>query len=331
MRNLFRSYQNEKNLFCLSFNFLSCVISAQNPRLTAIDKFIKTEMEKQKIPGVALAIVENGKISYAKGYGLANVEFQVPVKPETIFQSGSMGKQFTAAAVMMLVEDGKINLDDKITKYFADAPKAWKNITVRNLLTHTSGLPNDYSDADYQRDFTEDELVKRAETFPLEFAPGEKWSYSNVGYKLLGVLIGKVSGKFYGDFLRERIFKPLNMTTARIISESDIVPNRAAGYELIDNKLENQAWVSPTMNTTADGSLYLTLDDMAKWDAVLGGGKLLKKPSFDEMWSPAKLNDGTTYLYGFGWGLDKINGHHAVEHGGAWQGFQIIHCAFFGR
>ena len=302
---------------------LSTVVAfAQDATAGKVDEFIKSEMLKQQIPGVSLAVVKDDKIVYAKGYGLANVELNAAVKPETIFQSGSVGKQFTAAAVLMLVEEGRINLDDKITKYFADAPDTWKNITVRHLLTHTSGLVNDFSMEDYRRDFSEAEIVKKAETFPLDFQPGEKWSYSNIGYKLLGILIGKVTGKFYGNFLQERIFKPLNMTTARIISEADIVPNRAAGYQLVKGELKNQDWVSPTMNTTADGSLYLTVYDMAKWDDALYGEKILKKTSLDAMWSPVKLNNGKTYPYGFGWSLGEANGHKIIEHGGAWQGFK---------
>jgi CubicO group peptidase (beta-lactamase class C family) len=287
-----------------------------------VDAFIATEMEKQHIPGMALAIVTNGQIAFAKGYGFANIEHQVPVRSETVFQSASMGKQFTSAAIMLLVQDGKLDLKDKIKKYFPEAPDTWNDITLHHLLTHTSGLPNDYPDKDYLRDFTEAELLARAETFPLEFNPGEKWSYSNVAYKILGFLIGKVAGKFYGDFLQERIFQPFGMTTASIISESDIVPNRAAGYRLVDGKLKNQAWVSPTMNTTADGSLYLSVYDMAKWDASLYDDKLLSKASLKQIWTPVTLNDGKTFPYGFGWELGEINKHRLVQHTGAWQGFK---------
>jgi CubicO group peptidase (beta-lactamase class C family) len=296
--------------------------AAQDAIKAKVDDFIKTEMQKQRIPGVSLAVVKNGQIILAKGYGLANVEHQVPVKPETIFQSASVGKQFTATAVMMLVEEGKIALDEKIGKYLGEVPESWKNITVQHLLTHTSGLADDFPDEDFRLDFTEAEILKRAEALPLDFQPGEKWSYSSIGYKLLGILIGKVTGKFYGDFLQERIFKPLNMTTARIISEADIVPNRAAGYRLVNGELKNQYWISPTMNTTADGSLYLTALDMAKWDAALYGEKLVKKTSLEQMWTPVKLNDGRTYPYGFGWAFGKVNGHRIIEHSGSWQGFK---------
>ena len=295
---------------------------AQNAITARVDDYVKAEMQKEQIPGLSLAVLKAGRIILAKGYGLANVEHQVPVKAETIFQSGSVGKQFTATAVMMLVEEGKIGLADKIAKYFSDAPAGWQNITVRHLLTHTSGTTDYPRDFDFRRDYTEDELLKRAEAIPLAFQPGEKWSYSNLGYVVLGILIHKVSGRFYGDFLQERIFKPLGMTTARIISEDDIVLNRAAGYRLIRGELKNQNWVSPTLNTTADGALYLTVYDMAKWDAALYTERLLKKSSFEQMWTPVKLNDGTTRQYGFAWSLGEAHGHHIIEHGGAWQGFK---------
>jgi len=309
-------------LALLASSGLTSTIRAQDAAATKVDDYIKAEMQRQRIPGLSLAVMKDGEIILAKGYGLANVEHQVPVKPETIFQSGSMGKQFTATAVMMLVEAGKLNLSDPITNFFADAPAAWKSITVRHLLTHIAGTTDYPDDFDFRRDYTEDELLKRAAGIPLAFPPGEKWSYSNLGYLLLGILIRKVSGQFYGDFLQERVFRPLNMTTARVISEADIVPNRAAGYRLVRGELKNQNWVSPSLNTTADGALYLTVYDMAKWDAALYTEKLLKKSSLEQMWTPVKLNDGKTAPYGFGWSLNEVRGHRIIEHGGAWQGFK---------
>jgi CubicO group peptidase (beta-lactamase class C family) len=302
--------------------FLAVCCLAQNSFDAKIDDYIRSEMQTQQIPGLSLAVIKDGQIVLARGYGLANVENQVPVKPETVFQSGSVGKQFTATAVMMLIEEGKLSLDDKIVKYFPDAPTAWRDITVRHLLTHTSGLGDYPKDFDLRRDYTEDELYQRIKTVPLAFQPGEKWSYSNLAYVMLGILIRKISGKFYGDFLQERIFKPLDMSTARIISEADIVPNRAAGYRLVNGELKNQNWVSPSLNTTADGALYLTVYDMAKWDAALYTEKLLKKSSLVQMWTPVKLNNGKTYPYGFGWALGEIHGHRIIEHGGSWQGFK---------
>jgi hypothetical protein len=133
-----------------------------------------------------------------------------------------------------------------------------------------------------------------------------------------------VNGKFYGDFLKERVFTPLGMTTARVITEADIVPNRAAGYWLDNGQLKNQQWVSPTINTTADGSLYLTVLDMAKWEAALNAGRLLKNESYQAMWTPVKLNNGKTHPYGFGWTIDSLNGKLIIEHGGTWQGFESV-------
>jgi CubicO group peptidase (beta-lactamase class C family) len=324
----------KENIRLISFAFLAIVslfvspLLAQDAATVKIDEFIKSEMQNQKIPGVSLAVIRNGQIIYAKGYGYANVEHQVPVKPETIFQSGSVGKQFTSMAVMMLVEQGKIGLDDRINKYFTDSPAEWSNITVRHLLTHTSGMTDYPKDFDFRADYAEADIYKKIKIVPLAFQPGEKWAYSNLGYVTLGILINRVTGKFYGDFLKERIFTPLGMTTARIINEADIVPNRAAGYVLVKGELKNQEWVSPSLNTTADGALYLTVYDMAKWDAALYGEKLLKKASFDAMWTPVKLNDGKTSPYGFGWALPEVGGKRIIEHGGAWQGFKSMITRF---
>ena len=287
-----------------------------------IDAFIDSEMRTQKIPGVSLAVVKDGKPVTVKGYGIANIEHNVPVKPETIFQSGSVGKQFTSMAVMMLAEEGKLSIDDPISKFLGDVPAEWSALTVRHLLTHTSGMTDYPADFDYRRDYSEADLLVRAKLIPLSFKPGEKWDYSNLGYVMLGIIIRKASGQFYGDFLRDRVFRPLGMSTARVISEADIVPNRAAGYQLVNGELKNQDWVAPTLNTTADGALYLTTLDMIKWDAALRQGKLLSREGYDLMWSPVKLNDGKNHPYGFAWRLSVVNGIQVIEHGGSWQGFK---------
>jgi len=296
-----------------------------------VDAFVAAEMREQRIPGVALAVQREGKLVKAQGYGLANVELNVAVKSETVFQTGSVGKQFTATAVMMLVEEGKVGLDDKLSKYLAGTPAAWKEVTVQNLLTHTSGIA-DYTDSEYTKagglinlrgDYTEAELYQKLVQLPLNFETGTKWKYSNTGYVLLGFLIHKVTGEFYGDFLQERIFRPLGMNATRIISEADIVPNRASGYALVKGEIKNQEWVSATLNTTADGALYTNVLDLGKWDAALYTEKLLKRRSFEQMWTPVKLKDGKTYPYGFGWFLNAVNGHRLIEHDGAWQGFTM--------
>ena len=295
-----------------------------------VDSAVEAQLKAQKIPGVSLAVCRDGKIIKATGYGLANVELDIPMTPETVLQTGSVGKQFTSMAIMMLFEEGKLGLDDKITKYIRESPAAWKDVTVRELLTHISGIPDYGSEeamkkgvVDLRNDYTEEQLIQAFAKMPMAFAPGEKWSYSNTGYVLLGIIIRRVTGEFYGDFLQERIFKPLGMTSTRIISEADIVPHRSAGYRLVKGQLKNQEWVSPTLNTTADGALYTNVLDLAKWDAALYTTKLVKQSSFDQMWSAAKLNDGKTYPYGFGWGLGFRNGHKVVAHNGAWQGFTM--------
>lgn len=300
---------------------VALLLAAATVRADAVDDLVRDAMTKQKIPGLTLAVVHHGKVVKAQGYGKANVEHDVPAKRETVYQSGSVGKMFTSAAVMLLVEDGKLKLDEPVGTYLPGAPETWKGITVRHLLTHTGGVREYTSAINLQQDYTEDQLLKTAFEFKPRFKPGEKWEYSNTGYAVLGVLVSKVGGKFYGDQLKERVFDPLGMKTARIISEADIVPNRAAGYRLAKGELKNQVWVAPSVNTTADGALYLTVDDFTRWDAALGTDKPLKKASWDQIWTPAKLADGKETGYGFGWSLGERNGHKRTHHGGAWQGF----------
>jgi CubicO group peptidase (beta-lactamase class C family) len=284
---------------------------------------VRAEMAKQHIPGLALLVSRNGVPIREQGFGLANVELNVPVRPETIFQSGSVGKQFTATAVMLLMEEGKIGLSDPLSKYFPDGPDWWKEVTVRELLSHTAGFTDYPKDFDLRRDYSEEELLKIVEAIPPAYPPGTKWKYSNLGYVTLGVLIHKVSGQYFGDFLQERVFKPLGMSTARIMSEADIIPNRAAGYRLEKDQLKNQEWVSQSANSTADGSLYFTILDLAKWDAALYTKKVLKESSKREMWTVASLSDGrpNPAHYGFAWFIESRNGHRVVEHDGRWQGF----------
>jgi CubicO group peptidase (beta-lactamase class C family) len=310
---------------CLILLFAIRAVQAQSPASTsAVTEYVKAEMKRQHIPGLSLLVVKDGKVIRSEGFGFANVELQVPVKPETIFQSGSVGKQFTATAVMMLVEERKIGLDDPLTKYFTDAPPAWKDVTVRELLSHTAGFGDYPKNFDYRKDWTEAEELKLIESIPLAYRPGTNWAYSNFGYVTLGILIHRVSGEFYGDFLQQRIFQPLGMGSTRIISEADIVPNRAAGYRLVKGELKNQEWVSPIVNTTADGSLYFNILDLAKWDAALYTEKLLKRYSLDLMWTPVKLKDGQPNKsdYGFGWFIEQRAGHRCIHHDGAWQGFE---------
>ena len=308
-------------------------VCVANVTADTIDRFVRNEMERQQIPGVALAVVKHGKIVKVNGYGLANVEHSVPVMPDTVFQSGSVGKQFTAAGVLLLAEEGRVGLDEPIARYLTNAPSAWQRITVRHLLTHTSGIPDYESQklVNLRQDYSEEQLVTLAAGLKLEFEPGTDWNYSNTGYVLLGIIMHRVTGKFYGDVLQERIFKPLRMTSTLVINETNLIPHRAAGYELVRGEVKNQAWVSPSLNTTADGSLYFTVLDVARWDAALYSDHPLSAHIREQMWTPAKFGNGaTTSLklggasYGCGWFIDTMAGHRVVEHRGTWQGFRTF-------
>ncbi len=300
---------------------LAALCTQQAP--DAIDDFVTEAMAQKKIPGVAVLVMRDGEIERAKGYGLANLEHQVPVTSETLFQSGSIGKMFTAAGILLLAEEGKVSPDDRVARFFPDGPSSWHRITIRHLLTHTSGI-KDYGDEfDYKKSYTDDEMLAVMQQLPLEFEPGTQWSYSNSGYLILGLLTTKVAGKHWGEFQAERIFRPLGMTTAQMISERDIVPHRAAGYELDEEQeVKNQEWVAPTFNTCAEGSLYFSLRDLAAWERALEAREFLSEESLSQWWSPVLLANGMRYPYGFGWGLVEQRGERRIGHGGAWQGFR---------
>jgi len=303
---------------------IGCALVAAPVWGDEVDDFVRATMEKHNTPGIAIAIVRDGKPARVQGYGLANIELEVPVTPDTIFQTASVGKQFTAAGILLLAEEGKLKLDDPLALHFPSAPATWHRITIRHLLTHTSGI-SDSSDDLYEerRDYTEEEHLEISWKLPLEFAPGSQWSYCNTGYLILGILTSKLTDMHWSEFLKQRIFEPAGMTTARVISESDIIKNRADGYERNeDGELRNQEWVPPSDNTLADGSLYVTARDMVAWDAALRERRLLSEASYDAWWTPVSLGDGITYPYGFGWSLSEQRGRRLIEHGGSWQGFR---------
>lgn len=312
------------------FSIAAPAVAAPDPATfpARLDAYFEKEMRTHQIPGVAIAVLRDGDVLVAKGYGLANVEHNAPVTTDTIFQLGSVGKMFTATAVMTQVEQGKIRLDDPIVKFFPGAPASWKNITVHHLLTHTSGIPNFGSDFNYRADYTDDELVTIAAAMPLSFEPGKRWSYSNTGYELLGFLVKKATGRSYLDVLESDVFRPLSMKTARGISDADIVPHRSSGYKVVDGQLKNQDWVSPTMNSTADGSLYATISDMIAWSRGVEQGKILSAASWKEIYTPVRLNSGKTYPYGYGWVIGTAAGKPRLHHGGAWQGFRSYYSRY---
>lgn len=303
------------------FAGLALLFVSLAPRADAIDDYVQGYLERSRTPGLVVGIVQGGVLTRAQGYGYANLDHRVPVHADTVFQSGSIGKMFTATAILLMVEDGKLRLDESIRSYLPDSPQAWAPIKVRHLLTHTSGLSHDVS-FDLRNDYSDDELLKICYGDVLEFAPGERMGYSNTGYIVLGLLVKKVSGQSFGEVLKHRVFAPLGMHTASVIDDAGVVPNRAAGYQLdAHGRIVNQDWVAPTGNSTGDGALYLTVLDFAKWEAAVRGRKVLKAESWAEMFEPAVLSDGKTYPYGFGWFLDRFAGHPAQHHSGSWQGF----------
>ena len=289
-----------------------------------IDRFVSGEMSRQKIPGMAIAVVKNGEAVVAKGYGFANLEHQVPVTTHSIFQSGSVGKQFTAAAIVHLEERGKVRLDDNIARYLPPTKARWGSITVRQLLTHTSGIPEYEDEVDWRRDYSERQLAELVGLLRRRSTPGQKFEYSNSGYLLLGILVRMITGKFHADYVRENIFEPLGMKTARIVSDADIVPNRVAGYRMSKDRILNQDWVSPTFNQTADGCVRLSLNDFLAWERGVRARALLKPESWLQIFTPVVLKSGKTHPYGFAWEIRQKNGQTVHGHDGSFQGFEAI-------
>jgi CubicO group peptidase (beta-lactamase class C family)/imidazolonepropionase-like amidohydrolase len=292
------------------------------PFVAAVDSLVRHTMDRLRVPGLALAVVRRGEVLLARGYGVAELEHRTPVTDETIFQSGSLGKQFTSAGVMALVEDGRLDLEASVRRYLPEAPASWEPIRLRHLLTHGAGLPDYTAEGfDYRRDYTDDELLRMAAALPLEFAPGTRWNYSNTGYVVLGIIITRVTGMPYHEFLRRRIFAPAGMPTIRVITDREVVPHRAQGYLPVAGGWERAAWVAPRLNTTADGSMLLSLRDMLAWNEVVRRRAVLRPESWARILSPMTLASGRTHPYGFGWFIGEAGGAPLHEHGGTWQGF----------
>jgi len=284
-----------------------------------VDEYVRAEMQKQHVPGLSLAVIKDGKIIKVEGYGSANVELNIPAGPETVYKIGSVSKQFIAAGIMLLIQEGRITLDDKIGKFLEGTPDTWKEITVRHLLTHTSGIVREAPGFDPLKVQNDADVIKTAYPLPLRFAPGEKWEYCNVGYFTLAEIIRKVTGKPWGEYLNERLFMPLEMNATRTTTMTEIVPKRANGYGWRDGKLQNAAIY---LALRPSGAFLSSVLDLAKWDAALYTDRILKQSVRDQMWASVKLNNGTSHPYGFGWELDTVGGHKLVHHGGTLPGFR---------
>lgn len=300
--------------------FLIAAIAACAPRARAdaVDAHIESEMRKHHIPGFALAVVREGRVVKLAAFGKADVELDVAATPRTVFQIQSITKTFTSAAILMLAEQGKLGLDDPVGAHLAGTPETWKDITVRRLLSHTSGIKDFINEptASLRIDVTEEEVLAATAPRPLNFPPGERYAYSNTNYHLLAMIIRKLTGLWYGDFLKERIFAPLGMSDTRIVSLAEIIPGRAAGYHWRDGSFRNGDFVTESVLSYGGGGIVSTAEDMAKWAAAFESETLLKKSTIAQAWTPANLVNGKDAPYGLGWSIDAMNGHRGFGHGG---------------
>jgi D-alanyl-D-alanine carboxypeptidase len=284
-----------------------------------VDRFVAAEMTRRHIPGVSLAVVRGGKVIKAQGYGVADLEHDIPVTPQTVFKIGSVSKQFLATGIMLLAQDGRLSVDDPIAKYFAGTPESWQDITLRHFLTHTSGVLREGPAFDALKVQPDSVVIRSAFAQPLEFPTGSKYQYCNVCYFTLADVIARVSGKPWDVFLAERVFRPMKMTATRTTTLTEIVPHRARGYTWRDSGYVN---APELLALRPSGAFLSTVLDLSKWDAVLYDDRVLTKASREAMWTPVRLTGGASYGYGFGWGLDSLDGHWRVSHGGSLPGFR---------
>ncbi len=289
----------------------------------AIDEYIYHEMQAKQIPGLAFAVIQHGQVTTNRAYGLANLETGTPVQASSVFEIASVTKPFTATAVMMLVEEGKLQLDDPISKFIEHTPSAWKEVTVRELLSHTSGLSAggwvEWEGSPLLRITTQQMFADIAKK-PLLYSPGDGATYSDPGYFLLGMIIEKVSGMRYAQFMERRVFAPAGMENTRILDRRAIVKNHVSCYELRDGQLQNDRRVWEHELPSYFGMLS-TVEDLAKWNLALDQGRVLKRETLGQMWTPILLKSGATARvdgepYGLGWIFNDLSGHRVVAHPG---------------
>jgi CubicO group peptidase (beta-lactamase class C family) len=278
-------------------------------------------------PGASVVVIKEGRTLLRKGYGMADVELGVRVEPDMVFRLGSITKQFTAVAILMLAEQGKLSLADDVTKFFPDFPTKGRAVTVEHLLTHTSGIKSYTSipawRAMWRKDMTVAELIDLFKNEPADFEPGAQWAYNNSGYILLGAIIEKLSGMTYEQFLQKNVFEPLGMKHTFYGSAARVIPRRVPGYTMSEDGLRNAEYLSMTQPYAA-GSLLSTVDDLALWDTALYTDKLVKQASLQKAWTPYVLKDGGTTNYGFGWSKLQYDGRTLIEHGGGIHGFSTV-------
>ncbi len=298
-------------------------VSTDKALIAKFDQML-TEKFKSNETGATALISKKGQIIYKKAFGMANLELNVPMQTENVFRIGSISKQFTAVAILQLMEQGKLSLQDDITKFIPDYPTHGHKITIEHLLTHTSGIQSYTNMIEFapisRLDKKPEELIQFFKNQPMEFAPGTKWNYNNSGYFLLGYIIEKVSGKTYPEYIEENIFKALGMHNSYYGSDSKIIKNRAAAYGKDNKGFVNAEPLSMTLPYAA-GSLQSTVEDLYKWNQAVHTYKLVKKETLDKAFTPYVLTDGKKTDYGYGWGIDNIQGSTAIQHGGGIPGF----------
>ena len=281
-------------------------------------------MESLRIPGVLVGVASRGELLYSKSYGFANVELGVPVTDSTVFEIGSISKEFVSAAVLLLEEEGRLGLDDGIHEYLPFLPSEWFGVTVRQLLTHTSGIP-DYEEIQtyeaYRFRFTPEEIIRVAHSRPMDFAPGTGYYYSNTGYFLLSLLVEHLEGRPLGQLLQRRIFGPLEMDQTRMADPEAIIPHRASGYYVNGTMELVNRDPTQTSSTLGAGGIVSSLFDMVKWDEALYGTDLLSAESKEAMWTSVILPGGQDTHYGFGWRTGEYKGRWTVGHNGMVAGF----------
>ena len=307
-----------------------------NPNFEQIlDSYIHEQMQHKRLPGLSLAVIKDGATIIEKSYGLANVELGVRTTSDTVYEIASMTKGFTAAAIMLLVAAGELSLDEGLSRFRADLPDAWAAVTVRRLITHTSGIPQWELDWD-REELTLAEIEQAAFGQPLRFAPGTAFEYVDTNYNLLGMIIHQLTGAPYDSFLQERIFQPLGMSATRHNDVRAIVPNRAEGYEWANEQLRKSFRIqwnninrSPALPANAaNGGLLSSLRDMIKWDAALTNGQILAQARQDELWSPLVLNNGLPLPDDHDWHVKTVRGRQLIEFGGGIWGFTTCMARF---
>ena len=286
-----------------------------------VDDLLADQMQQHHVAGLGCMVIQNDRTIKTAYRGIANLEWNTPVAEDTVFEIGSVTKQFTAACILKLAEAGKLSLDDKISQYLPDTPPSWTNITLRHLMSHTSGIPN-YDSLDgfeLRLHMTKAQFVHKIGAYPLVFQPGEKWKYCNSGYNLLAYIVENVSGTNYWDFLRAQVFQPLQMTRTTRRDPDRIIPHRADGYELAKGAAVNRNY--DLTDLFGAGAIVSTVPDLAKWNAALDGTSLLTEASKKQWWTPAQLNDGKKLPYGLAWFLADVQGHKNIGHSGSTSGF----------